>query len=442
MHRTVKRLSWKHYPADGKVSDLENGQVKTNKEAIATLSSTVSSEIARVEGLVTAEKNRAEGIESGLRADVDEIKVFFATTEGETLDTALDTLKEIQDYLNGEGEATGGIIGRVAQAETDIDNLEKEFNTDAGRVKVAEGKISALEAEDVRLAGVIDTKLTATDFTSWKATHEADHAKTATKITEEITAAVNGEKTAREAADAAIEEKIGGSYSKTSTVADAISAVSTVANRADAKSVANAGRLDAVEPKVTTLQDIVDGYASKGSIKTAIEAAQSAAEVADGKAVQAQNEVDALEGVVSTLRSEYDVTKALATTNEAAISALDNRVGTAEGNITTLQGIVQTGNDSNANLRSAITSLQELTKDGGVIRNAIAEAKQAGVDAANAVDALSKGQVATNKTNIEGLDSRVTAIANDYVKASDFVGDFYVFNCGSSTEVTHVVPKN
>ena len=409
---------------DGKVSDLENGQVKTNKEAISTLSGTVSSEIARVEGLVSTEATNRENADNAIIERLESVEAFFETAEGETLDGALDTLKEIQDYLNGEGEATGGMIGRVAALETGVENLE-------GRMDTAEDDIDALE-----------------------------------------------------------------------------------------------GRATAVEGRATTLEGKVEALEKKPfdtyATKTEVEAAQKAADDAQDAADTAQGEVDALEGVVSTLRTEYDVTKALATTNEAAISALDGRVGTAEGkisaletasakhaektyvddelakkvnvsdyntaignvytkdeadgkfglktaveknatdigtnasniadltgrvttvegNITTLQGIVSTGDDSNANLRSAITSLQTLTGADGAIRQEIAAAKKAGDDAAAAVTALTNGQVATNKTNIEGLDSRLTAVENDYVKASDLVGDYYIFNCGSSTTVTHVVPKN
>ena len=85
----------------------------------------------------------------------------------------------------------------------------------------------------------------------------------------------------------------------------------------------------------------------------------------------------------------------------------------------------------------AIVDLQTLTGVNGTIRQEIAAAQKAGDDAAAAVDALAKGQVATNKTNIEGLDGRITAIEGDYLKSADV----YIFNCGSSTLITHEAPK-
>ena len=189
-------------------------------------------------------------------------------------------------------------------------------------------------------------------------------------------------------------------------------------------------------------------YSTKGSIKTAIDAAQgdatqalADAATAQAAAEAAQGDVDALELVVGNETTGLAATKVIADRADAKSINNASRLDTAEGKITTLQGIVETGADSNANLRSAITDLQTLTGTTGAIRQEIADAKKAGTDAAAAVTALAEGQVATNKTNIEALDGRVTAIANDYVKATDLVNDLYIFNCGSSTVATHEAPK-
>jgi chromosome segregation ATPase len=316
------------------------------------------------------------------------------------------------------------MLGRLAQAETDIDNLQAEFN-DGGRVKVAEGKIADLEAADEAIKGRLDVIEGEAAGSIKKA--QADAEATAKSYTDGRETAIRSElKTAYEAyADQAETD-----------------AVTTANGYTDGK-VATLSAKDAeIEGKVTTLQDIVNGYSTKGSIKTAVEAAQEQADKgvedagkAQAAADKAQGEVDALEGVVATLRGEYNVTKALATANEAAIAALDGRVEAAEGNITTLQGIVDSGEGKT--IRDDVVALQTLTGANGAIRQEIAAAQKAGDDAAAAVDALSKGQVATNKTNIEGLDGRVTAIESDYLKAADT----YIFNCGSSTLATHEAPK-
>ena len=421
--------------AAAKVKALEDGKVATN-----------ASEITRVEGLVTAEAKAREDADKAIDERLVEVEAFFKTTDGETLDTALDTLKEIQDYLNGEGSATDGIISRVVQAETDIDNLEKEFNTDTGRVKVAENKIAALEAKDTELNNAIGTKLATSDFETWKGTHENGHAKTAAEITSEINTAVSGEKSAREVADALINEKFGADYSKDATVASAVADAKAAGTGAASEAARAHGRLDVVEPKVTTLQDIVDGYSTKSSIKTAVDAAQKAADDAQDAADKAQGEIDALELVVGNETTGLAATKAIA--DGAAAKATENagRLDTAESEIDALQAIVSAdGGNSNAKLREDITDLQTLTGDAAKGNEALHTelSRVAGlVDNTTTGLAATKAIADQNKTDIGIFNGKVTAIENDYVKASDLVGDLYVFNCGTATTVTHVVPQN
>ncbi len=199
---------------------------------------------------VAAEKQRAESVEAGLRTDVDakaaqtdltaeinrataaeealddrlvEVETFFKTAEGETLDTALDTLVEIQKYITDEGAAADEMVKDIAANAEAIEALEAKFGE-------GEGTVSDM-----------------------------------------ISDAVAAEKAAREAAIEAVQED-----------------------------------------------------ADKGIADAAT--AQAAAEAADEKAQTAQNEVDALELVVAEKATQADLT------------ALTNRVTTAEGKITTLEG--------------------------------------------------------------------------------------------------------
>lgn len=322
---------------------------------------------------------------------------------------------------------------------TAIETLQSRMNTAESDIDAAEKDIDDLQAN-------VATKLTATDFTGWKSTHETDHAKTATEITSEITTAVGGEKTRAEAAEKAINDKIGTLPSDYTTLVDGIKAAKDQADNGVSAAAAVAGRMTTAEGNITTLQDIVNGYTDKGSIKTAVEAAQNAADAAQnaadaaqGAADKAQGDVNTLAGVVNNETTGLAATKAIADTNKADLAALTTRVGTAEGEIDALQAIVSAeGGNSNAQLREDITALQTLTGENGAIRSEIADAKQAGTDAAAAVDTLANGQVATNKTNIEGHETRIAAIEGDYLKATDV----YIFNCGSSTAVTYEKTAN
>lgn len=324
------------------VTTLENGKVKANADAI----SGNAAEIAQIKLDLAAETKAREDGDAALdeRLDVVEgrVETFFALEEGKSFDEALDTLKEIQDYLNGEGTATDGIIGRVAAAEKDIDDLQAEF-ADGGRVVAVEAAASA-----------------------------------------------------------------------------------------------NAGN-------ITTLQELTSGYTGEGAIKAAVDAAaalaqtgvdnaataQAAAEAADGKAVKAQEEVDALEGVVAGV-------KTTAEDAQTRVAAVEPKVEQAEKDIDALEAIVKTGDDSNANLRSAITDLQTLTGDA----NKGNEKLRSDLDTlAGVVNNETTGLAATkaiadqNKTDIGTLNGKVAAIEGDYLKAADY----YVFNCGTSNTVTHVV---
>ena len=396
--------------AAAKVKALKEGEVATN-----------ASEIARVEGKVDAEVTARENADNAIIERLESVEAFFELEEGEKLDTALDTLKEIQDYLNGDGEAANSLIDRIAANETAIGNLED-------RVDTAEDDIDALEAADEAIDARLDVIEGDGEGSIKKA--QADAEAAAKSYTDGRETLIRSElKTAYEAyADKAEEDAVATAKGYTDGEVSKLSAKDTE-----------------IAGNVTTLQNIVDGYTDKGSIKSAVDAAQKAADdaqdaadAAQEAADKAQGEVDALEGVVATLRSEYDVTKALATTNEAAIEALDARVETAEGEIDVLQGIVNSGEGKT--IRDDVTALQTLTGDASKGNEALRSeltTLQGIVNDETTGLAATKKIADQNKTDIGLLDGRVTAIESDYLKAADV----YVFNCGSSTAVVHEQPK-
>ena len=396
--------------AAAKVKALKEGEVAAN-----------AAEIERVEGKVDDEITARENADNAIIERLESVEAFFELEEGEKLDTALDTLKEIQDYLNGDGEAANSLIDRIAANETAIGNLED-------RVDTAEDDIDALEAADEALDARLDVIEGEGAGSIKKA--QADAEAAAKSYTDGRETLIRSElKTAYEAyADKAEEDAVATAKGYTDGEVSKLSAKDTE-----------------IAGNVTTLQNIVDGYTDKGSIKSAVDAAQKAADdaqdaadAAQEAADKAQDEVDALEGVVATLRDEYDVTKALATTNEAAIEALDARVETAEGEIDVLQGIVNSGEGKT--IRDDVTALQTLTGDASKGNEALRSeltTLQGIVNNETTGLAATKAIADQNKTDIGLLDGRVTAIEGDYLKAADV----YVFNCGSSTAVVHEQPK-
>lgn len=423
---------------------ISAAKTETEKQVKALADGAVATNAAAISAMDTAYKAADEALDG--RLDTVEAKLANVTNVMD-FRGAVTALPEVADYQNGD------VI-----VVTDGDDKGKEYvlsngawvefgNTDAnssaiaalqGRMDTAESDIDAAEKDIEDLQAAVATKLATETFNNWKDSHEDDHAKTATEITSEIATAVNGEKTRAEAAEKAINDKIGTLPSDYTTLVAGIKAAKDQADKGVTDAAAVAGRMTTAEGNITTLQSVVNGYTGEGSIKTAIEAAQNAADNAQDAADKAQGDVNTLADVVNNETTGLAATKAIADKNKVDLAALTTRVGTAESNITTLQGIVETGTDSNANLRSAITDLQTLTGTTGAIRQEIADAKKAGTDAAAAVDALAKGQVATNKTNIEDHETRIAAIEGDYLKAADT----YIFNCGSSTTVVHEKAAN
>lgn len=164
---------------------------KVDQTAYDTKVDALEAEDSRLAGLISdsadaidAEKTRAEGVEAGLDARLVEVETFFKTAEDETLDTALDTLVEIQKYITTEGSAADQMVLDIAAnaaaieqeakdraaADTtlqdNIDALSEVVDTKAaasdlevldGRVEVVEGKVSTLEGEMDAIEAKVDT---------------------------------------------------------------------------------------------------------------------------------------------------------------------------------------------------------------------------------------------------------------------------------------------
>lgn len=418
--------------AQGKVDALANGQVKTNTEAIATN----ASEISRVEGLVNTEKSRAEGIEADHLARIQKMEAFFegAAEDSEGLNDALDKLVDIQNYLNGDGSATDGLLGQVAENAQAIENLEKEF-AEGGRVTVAEkdidnleGRATALENADVIINGRIDA-LVGDNGTI--ASGDAITLASAKSYTDGRETLIRSElKTAYEAyADQAESD-----------------AVSTAKGYTDGEVAKLSAKDTELAGNITTLQNIVDGYSTAGSIKTAVDKAQEDAtkginDAKDAKdaADKAQGEIDALELVVGNETTGLAATKKIADQATSDIAALTTRVSDAEGDIDDLEAIVNDASKGNEKLRSDVNALQTLTGDSVKGNEALhTELSRVAGLVDNSTTGLAATKVIADRADAKSIANagRLDTIESDYLKAADV----YVFNCGSSTKVTHEQP--
>lgn len=201
--------------------------------------------------------------------------------------------------------------------------------------------------------------------------------------------------------------------------------------------------IGAVEGRTDTLEATVAGYNGTNTVKKAIDAVSARAEkgitdaaTADGKAVAAQNTADAVKSAVENTTTGLAATKQIADDAASEVASLKTRVGTAEGNITTIQSLV-TGANGNDKLRADVTTIQnlinhatkgneqlrtELTTLQGVVNN-----ETTGLAATKAIADAAKSKADTN-------EAAISEIKQDYLKAADG----YVFNCGTSSTVVHV----
>lgn len=116
-------------------------------------------------------------------------------------------------------------------------------------------------------------------------------------------------------------------------------------------------------------------------------------------------------------------------------TALETRMTTAEGKLTTIQGsgegsiakaLADAKSYADQSEADAISAVQGSVSDNSDAATVAGAKKYAD----EKVKALADGQVATNKTDISSLKTKVEAIEGDYLKAADT----YIFDCGGATE--------
>lgn len=219
-------------------------------------------------------------------------------------------------------------------------------------------------------------------------------------------------------------------------------------------------RVDAVESttsanagNITTLQNLTSGYTGTGAIKTAIDGVSERAEkgITDAAAAKtaadnAQGDIDDLVEVVGNensglvqLVNTVKNTADTAASDLAALTGNNGRIATAESKISTLEGIVNSGEGKT--IRDDVTALQNITGDSNKGNEALYTSL---TTLTNTVNNEKTGLAATyaiadqNKTDINTLSGKVSAIEGDYLKAVDEL----IFQCGTSSTVTHNVKAN
>ena len=344
-------------------------------------------------------------------------------------DEKYDTLKEIADFIMGDETGAAKMANDIAKNAEDIDALEEDVADHETRLGAAEAAIAAntaaIESNDDDIAG-LQTAVTKAQEDATKGINAAKAAsdKVDTKAAEIKTAY---EKYADDK-DAALKTEV-------KDYADGI-----VDNEKSAREAAEAALQADIDTKLAA--DDFNAHVNGDHAGTATEiTAEIATAVAGEKSAReiAVNAINAKIGTFDgTVEAAVTAVKTTADTNKTDLAALTTRVGTAESNITTLQGIVSTGADSNANLRNAITALQELTGDASKgnekLRSdldILAGKVNDGVTGLAATKAIADEA----KSDAEDAQARVANIEADYLKQADLL----IFQCGTSTTVDHKI---
>ena len=461
---------------------LENGQVKLNKEAIAKLNGTgegsVAKAIADAKALIDADvdaverkadknatdiaainnaetgilkkaKDYADGEVAEVQGAVDALALYVGTIPSGA--TSTNVVAYVQEKTTGiaTDAALQELTGRVAQAETDIDNIEKDYlkaadkteldgkitnvqtavDTEKSRAEGAEGGLSTrikaieddyLKASDkTELQGNIDSVSTAIErLTNGVSADEIDGVNDLIKYVKEHGPEVVGmqEDIAQNASD------ISGVAGRMTTAEGKITtlegAVATKAEKeyVDGQVSALQGADTGLGNRITALENKFGG--AEGSVEDqiadakqeAIDAAATAADkkdeailaaakkYADDEDAKIETRVDALE----TASAKHALASDLTT--------LDGRVTTAEGYLETLQGEI----DSVSELAAANKSAHEANAGAIALK-----ASQADLEAAVGRIAKNEGDISTlngtvaEKADADDLDDAIERIAKN-----------------------------
>lgn len=327
-----------------------------------------------LQGNIDAEKNRAEGIESGLRTDVDAIKADYLKTVDKTelsnaiqgvkddVDAffnaadvgadAIDTLKELQDYINTHGEAAATLTTKVGNLETTVGKAAEGENPATGLVKSVADNASAIAAEQSR-AETKEAELATADATNLQAAKDyADGKITALNI---------------------------GDYAKQADLD------THTANTDIHITAAERTKWDTAEGKAHT-------HANKNLLDTYTQTEENLADAVSKKHSHAN--AAELAKIETGDKAKWDTAQANAEATAAA--ALSTAKTELEGKITAEATTARAAEKANADAIAVLNGTGE-----GSVSKALADAKAY-------TDALRDGQVTTNKNDIASLTQQLT----------------------------------
>ena len=307
--------------------DSVQAQVTSNDSDILALQNLQAGDVTDLQAQLDAEVVRATGVEGGLRTDVDTVTGrvdAIIGTSPETLDTLQEIVGAFEDADSDLQQVITNNSGRLTTAESDIDALEVRATDLESRATSLEGRATATEAKDVQQDGRLTVNESDIDSLEAKVGSEllATVAVTTTGAVNELHSQAD-QNTARVVV---LESEMNAVEGRATSLEGRATSLETEQGLQGGRLTTNESEIDALQAK--------QGSASLATVATNISAAinELHAEI-DGEAA----DLTSLEGRVTTAESEIDTLQSEMDAVEGRATSLESRVTTEEGHVDTLQ---------------------------------------------------------------------------------------------------------
>lgn len=285
------------------VSAVANAAVKQSD--YDTKVAALEDEDERIAGLVSAEAERAAGVEESLQTQINTI-MNNPDAEG-----AINSINEFTQYVKDHGTIADGFRTDIDQNKEDIAANKKSIEDHMAEDHDFAAADATLKSE---LEGKINAKADASTVSDMDIAYKAAD-KALQKALEAHTALNHDFATADAAIKSALEGQI--ALKADTTALNAVSEKVTALENANKEGGAVAQAIASADAKAAQAQQEVDALEEVVATK----AAQADLEAATGRITTAEGEID-------TLQSEMDAVEAKAAANENAISTLSGTVDT------------------------------------------------------------------------------------------------------------------
>lgn len=370
--------------AASKMQELANGQVKANTEAIAKLNGDVNTD-GSVDKKIAAAKTElnvtiaaAQSAADKAQGEVDAVEGRMDTAEGD-----ISTMKGQIAALEAGTYDDTEVRGLIQTNADDIDAAE-------GRLDVAEAQLAALIGDDAnKSARTIANEELAKQLIAENAAENLNELK-------EIAAWIQSHPDDASAMNQAIVDL----QALVGVLPEGVTAT-TIVGYIQEVVAAEQSRAEAAEAAMGARVTTIEGNIGNGKVDDRIatakaEAVSEAGTAADAKDAQVLADAKAY---ADSKVAGVDLTGIA--TNASDISALKDRMTTAEGDI---------------------DKLEQAIGEGGSVTLAIADAKAAGTQAQSEVDAL-EGVVSTLSGKVDGHTSSLSAHGDRLTALENKVGD-------------------